>query len=98
MLSWLVDNANVVYIILGLIVLCLGVSWWLNRRVRTLLIAAGFIALIALFWLLTLLVATDRKQIQADLWAMGRAVLDQKPDDLIKHWAKDFRLQGMNRA
>lgn len=97
MLDWFVDNANVVYIVLGLIVLALAVSWWLNRRVRTLVIAAGIIALAAVFWLLTILIPTDRKQIQANLWAMRQAVLDRKADDLIKHWAKDFRFQGRSR-
>jgi hypothetical protein len=97
MLDWLVDNPNVVYVVFGLIVLGLGVSWWLNRRVRTLLIAAAVIALIALFWLLSVLIPTDRKQIQSKLWAMARAVLDRKPDDLAKHWAKDFRFQGRGR-
>lgn len=97
MLAWLVDNANAVYVLLGLIGLGLGVSWWLNRRVRTLIYIAGVAGLAALFWLLTWLVPTDRKQIQANLWAMGRAVLDQKPDDLVKHWAKDFRFQELNR-
>jgi len=97
MLDWLVDNANVVYILLGLIVLALAVSWWLNRRVRTLVIAAAVIALMGLFWLLTLVIPTDRKQLQANLWAMRQAVLDRKADDLIKHWAKDFRFQGRGR-
>lgn len=97
MLAWFVDNANIVYIILGLIVLGLAVSWWLNRRVRTLFLIAGIVGLGALFWLLTLWIPTDRKQIQANLWAMGRAVLDRKPEDLAKHLAKDFRFQNLSR-
>lgn len=97
MLAWFVDNANVVYVILGLIVLGLAVSWWLNRRVRTLVVIAGVVALGALFWLLTMWIPTDRKQIQANLWAMGRAVLDRKPEDLAKRLAKDFRFQNLSR-
>jgi hypothetical protein len=92
-----VDNANVVYILLGLIVLALGVSWWLNRRVRTLVIAAAVVAVMGLFWLLTNFIPTDRKQIQANLWAMRQAVLDRKADDLVKHWAKDFSYRGRSR-
>ena len=97
MLAWLVDNANLVYVALGMIVLALGVSWWLDRRVRTLIIAAGVAALIALFWLLTLIVPTDRKQIEANLWAMTRAVIDKKPDDLVKHWTGDFSVKDLSR-
>ena len=97
MLAWFVDNANIVYIILGFIVLGLGVSWWLNRRVKTLVLIAGVAALIALFWLFTVLVPTDRKQIEANVWAMRQAVLERKPDDLVKHWAKDFRFEEFGR-
>src|SRR5262245_39733765 len=97
MLAWFVDNANIIYVILGLIVLALAVSWWLNRRVRTLFVIAGVLGLGALFWLLTLWVPTDRKQIQDNLWAMGRAVLDRKPEDLAKRLANDFRFQNLGR-
>jgi len=97
MLSWLIDNAHVVYFLLGVVLLGLGVSWWLNRRVRTLAYMAGVGVLIALVWLLTVLVPTDRKQIQANLWAMARAILDDRPQDLVKHWSRDFEFQGLSR-
>lgn len=97
MFSWLIDNAGVVYFVLGVVLVVLGVSWWLNRRVRTLAYMAGVGVLIALFWLLTVLVPTDRKQIQANLWAMAQAILRNKPDDLVKHWSRDFEFQGLRR-
>ena len=97
MLSSLIDNAQVVYFLLGFVLLGMGVSWWLNRRVRTLLYMAGMAALIALVYLLTVFVPTDRKQIEANLWAMARAILDDRPDDLVKHWSRDFEFQGLGR-
>ena len=66
-------------------------------RVRTLFVIVGVLGLGALFWLLTLWIPTDRKQMQENLWAMGRAVLDRKPQDLSKHLAKDFRFQNLSR-
>lgn len=96
-MSWLIDNARFVYVILGIIALALGVSWWLNRRARTLLIALGVVGLMVLFWLLTLFVPTDRKRIESSLWAMARAVLDRKPGDLVQHWSQDFTFQGLKR-
>ncbi len=96
-MSWLVDNANLIYLLLGIVLLGLGVSWWLHRRVRTLFYAAAVVGLIALFWLLTLLIPTDRKQIQDNLWAMSKAVLDNDPDTLAQHWAKDFTFKGLGR-
>jgi hypothetical protein len=97
MLAWPIDHANVVYFALGLVVLGLLVSWWLNRRVRTLVYVLAVVALIVLFWLLTLVVVTDRKQIEANLWAMERAVRENKPAELAKHLAKDFSFAGMRR-
>src|SRR2546421_4342807 len=96
-MSWIVDNANLVYIVLGIILLGLGVSWWLHRRVKTLVIAGGVIALIGLFWLLTWLIPTDRKQIEANLWEMALAAREGKADGVAKHLAKSFRYGGMNR-
>lgn len=97
MLAWLVDNAHLVYFVLGVVVLALLVSFWLKRRVRTLFFAFGVAALMALFWLLTLIVMTDRKQITANLWAMARGVIDKKPDDVLRHLARDFEFKGLKR-
>jgi hypothetical protein len=97
MLSWLIDNAGVVYFLLGIVLLGLGVSWWLNRRVRTLAYMLGVAALIGVVWLLTVFVPTDRKRIEASLWAMARAILDDRPDELVKHWSRDFEFQGLKR-
>ena len=90
MLTWPVDNANLIYVALGLIVLGLGVSWYLNRRVKTLAVIAAVIVVGVFFWLLTLIIPTDSKQIVDSVWAMRQAVLDRKPGDLTKHWAKNF--------
>ena len=97
MLAWLVDNAHIVYFLLGAVVFALLVLFWLKRRVRTLFFAVGIAALMALFWLLTLIVPTDRKQIEANLWAMARGVIDQKPDEVLRHLARDFEFQGLKR-
>jgi hypothetical protein len=97
MLARLVDNANLVYLVLGLVALGLAVKGWLDRRVKTLVLAVGVVGLMVLFWCMTLIVPTDRKQIQANLWSMAQAVLDQKPDDLTKHLARDFRFKDLDR-
>jgi hypothetical protein len=97
MLAWVVDHAHVIYFVLGVAVLGLLVSWWLNRRVRTLFFVLVVVALIVLFWLLTHIVPTDRKQIESNLWAMERAVRDNKPSDLAKHLASDFTFAGKKR-
>jgi len=96
MLAWPIDNANIIYLLLGLIVLALAATWYLNRRVKTLVLIAGAIALAIAFWLLTLIVPTDRKQIVDNVWAMRRAVLDRRPSDLARHWSRDFAFRNLS--
>jgi hypothetical protein len=63
MLSWLIDNAYLVYLILGVILLALAVLWWQTRK-RPYLVGMGIAAaLLVLMVLLNLFVTTDRKQL-----------------------------------
>lgn len=96
MLAWPIDNANIIYLVLGLVILGLAASWYLNRRVKTLMIIASVIILGIAVWLLTLIVPTDRKQIVDNVWAMRQAVLDRKPGDLVKHWSRDFVFRNLS--
>ena len=97
-MSWLIDNAGVLYLLLGLVATGYVVAFWLTKRVKYLLIAGGVVALIALFWLLARLVPTDRKQIEASIFGMSDAFVAQRPDDLFKYVSKDFTFAGENRA
>ena len=63
MLWWLVDNANLVLLVLGLVALGFGVHFWLTRRGASLVGLGGVIALMGLVWVLSMLVVTDRKQL-----------------------------------
>ncbi len=63
MLWWLVDNANLVFLLLGLIALVLGVRFWLTRRGAYLIGAGAVVALIGLVWVLSLLIVTDRRRL-----------------------------------
>lgn len=97
MLSWLIDNANVVYFLLGMAALVLAVQYWLNRRVKPLFLAAVVIGFMILFWLLTLLVPTDRKRIQDAIHSMRDAILANNSKGLSQLWASDFKFQGLDR-
>ena len=74
MLWWLVDHATVCYLLLDLAALVLVAIFWSNRRVAYLLAAGGALGLIALVWLLTIIVITDRKQLYLNVQAMARGV------------------------
>jgi hypothetical protein len=96
-MSLLVDNANIVYILLGLLALGFIVAGWLTRRVKFFALALGPVALIAVFWLTTRAVVTDLRQIHGSVDAMAGAVVNQDADELFKHVSKDFQYKGMNR-
>jgi len=96
-MSWFVDNANIVYILLGLAALGFAAAGWITRRVKFFAIALVPVLLIALFWLLTQFVATDRQQIQTHVVDMANAVVAGDAPGLFKHVARDFNYKGMTR-
>jgi 4-amino-4-deoxy-L-arabinose transferase-like glycosyltransferase len=97
MLDWLVDNAKTLCVVLGIVALCLAALWWMNRK-RYYLIALGVVAgLIVLVVVLSFLVVTDRQQIRSNILAMRDGVVEGKPDAVFKHFARDFRVDFMDR-
>lgn len=98
-MDWFVDHAGAVYVILGLIALGLLAVFWTNRRVKFLAWTAAPLALMALFWLLTRFVITDREQVRRSVHAMADAVVQGDADTLFKHVAREFvyRPRGYNR-
>ena len=96
-MPWLIDNANIWYVLLGIALLGFGTAWWLHRRPKYLLAAAAALGLIALLWLLTRLVVTDRKQLELNVRAMADAVVEGKADVLLKFLANDFTYEGRKR-
>jgi hypothetical protein len=94
MLWWIVDNAGIVYLILGLVGLTLAVRWWLTRR-GGLLIALGVTAgLIALVCVLSLVIMTDRKVLVATLREMEEGINRRDLDTVFKHVADDVKVHG----
>jgi hypothetical protein len=96
-MSWLVDNANTVYVLLGIVALGFVTAWWMNKRVVFLAWAGGFVVLMVLFWLLTRVVVTDRQQIEHTVVAMANAVVEKKPQEVLKHVSRDFQYKQMKR-
>jgi hypothetical protein len=91
MLWWIVDHATVFYLLLGLTALALGAIFWSTRRGGYLLAAGAALALIALVWLLTTIVITDRRQLYLNVQAMARGVEQGDPDKVFVHFSPEFR-------
>src|SRR5262245_11560300 len=96
-MSWLLDNPGVVYVLLGIVALGLVTAWWMTRRAVYLICAGGVVALMILFWVLTITVVTDQQQIAQHVRAMADAVAAKKPADVLKHISRDFTFKGVKR-
>jgi hypothetical protein len=97
-MSWLVDNANALYVLLAIGAAGFVTFGWLNRRVRYLAYGLGPIALIGLVWLLTRVFISDSKQLELNVDAIARAVVAGRTDDLLTHVSNDFRYKRLTRA
>src|SRR5258707_8304438 len=96
-MSWLADNADIVYILLGLVALGFLSAGWITRRVKFFALAGIPILLMVLFWLLTRMVVTDKQQLQASVDAMADAAIKGDAAGLFKHVSRDFRHKQMTR-
>jgi hypothetical protein len=96
-MSWLVDNANALYVLSAIMSASLIVAWRFNQRVKFLGLAVIPLLVIGLIFLLTLVVVSDSKQLEMNVNAMAEAVVAGKVDDVFKHVSKDFRWKGIDR-
>jgi hypothetical protein len=96
-MSWLVDNAKTLYVLLGLLAVAMVMVWRSNRQNRYLAYAAGALALMGIVYVLTLFYISDNKQLEMNVNAMADAVVAGKVDDLFKHVSKDFKWKGIGR-
>lgn len=93
-MSWLVDNAATLFIVIGMVALAFAAAWWVNRKRAYAIGAALALGAFALIWLLTQVITTDRQQLAINVHAMADAVVSGKPETLLKLWTADFEFQG----
>lgn len=97
MLAWISDHAGSLTFLLGVIAILFVFLGMRSQRGRDFGFAAGVLGVIALIWLLTRFVVTDQQQISQSLDAMAKAALEKKPDEILKHVARDFRFHRFSR-
>ncbi len=93
MLWWLVDNANLVILVLGLVALVLGVRWWLTRQGKYLVGLGAAVGLIGVVWLLTLTVVTDRVRLLRTVETIGRQLNQHDLDRAFAHLTDRVRVE-----
>jgi hypothetical protein len=98
MLDWLLDNAVVIGLLLGVLIIGLGIAFWVTRKRYWLFGVGGVLVLLIIVALLKLFVPTDQSRIKNSIEAMRSAVQKQDTDGVMKHIAKDFSFQGLDRT
>jgi hypothetical protein len=96
-MSWLVDNANALYILGLIIAVGIVVAWRFNQRAKFLAFALIPLLVMGAIFLLTHFVVSDSKQLEMNVNAMADAVVDGKVDNIFTHVSKDFRWKGIDR-
>src|SRR5262245_58555228 len=93
MLWWLVDNANLVFLVLGLVALVLAVRWSLTRRGAYLAGLGVTFTLIAVVFALTLFVVTDRRRLVQRVEEIARLFNPKDLDRAFDHMTDTIRLE-----
>jgi hypothetical protein len=96
-MSWLVDNAGLICLVLGILAAALVAVWRFNQQAKYLGFAGGVLGLLIVFWIATRFIVTDAKQIESNVDAMAKALQADDKKALFKHLAKDFAVGGMAR-
>jgi hypothetical protein len=96
-MSWIIDNASTLHILFGLVAVAMVAVWRYNARVKYLGYAAGAVGAMALLWLLSINVKTDRQQLEDAVNAMAQGVENKQLDKVFKHISNDFRYKGITR-
>jgi hypothetical protein len=93
MLSWIVDNATLVYLFLGLAAVALAMRWRATRQ-GGYAIALGVVAgLIALVVVLCLSITTDRKLLIGAVAEVAQQLEARNFDAAFQHFADEVRLE-----
>ena len=96
-MSWIIDNASTLHIIFALIGVGFLAVWRYNARVKYLGYALGAVGAMALLWLLSMNIKTDRQILEDAVNEMARGVEHKQLDKLFKHISGDFRYKGNTR-
>jgi hypothetical protein len=93
MIWWLVDNATLVYLLLGVAAVALALRWRLTRRGKYLVALGAVAALVAVVVVLSLVVVTDRKRLVWTVEEVARRINDKQFHEAFRYFADEVRLE-----
>ena len=96
-MSWFVDNATGLYILLCVIAAGLIAAWRFNQRVKFLIFAGFALAVIPIVWIAAELIGSDSRQLEQGVRDMAVAVETGRVNTLFDQIANDFDYKGLSR-
>jgi hypothetical protein len=98
MLTWLVDNATLLYMLLGIVGILCAVVWWRTRQ-RPYAIAVGVVLLLVIVvGTLSHFVQTDSMRIEGVVKDMAAGVQAHDLDRVFRHVSDRFTFRGNDKA
>jgi hypothetical protein len=98
MFDWLIEDPTTAYLILGVVALGLIALLWITRKKHWLIGVGVVVALAVVVFLLSTFLTTDGKQIKDAILGMRAGVQKHDAAAVMKHVAKDFQFQSVDRA
>lgn len=97
MLSWIVDNAFTLCLMLALAATTLGILWYRSRRRELLWSVCAAGSLIIAVWLLSRFVVTDRQLLAGAVHDIAAAFARGDGEGVARHLATDFQHYDLTR-
>jgi hypothetical protein len=98
MLSWLLEEVAIIYMLLGTILLVAAALWWRTRHNKYLIGAALTVVFIGVLALLAYFVETDDKRIAKAVQVMAAGVKARDLDRVFRHLSEQFHIGGHDKA
>ncbi|MGF1581156.1 MAG: hypothetical protein ACFCD0_17460 [Gemmataceae bacterium] len=95
-MSWINDNATLLYVLLGFLAAVLLLLWWQNRKKEYLYSVGGLLVLILLVWLCSLFIVSDKQQIRKALDDIEKGIETKIPDLVVDNLSTDFEYKSSN--
>lgn len=96
-MEWLAENANNGYFLLAFAAVMLAGVWWIQRQIIYLIGSIVMLGALAGFWLFIRDVPTTQTKIEADLVALGKALIGGDKEAAVPFAVEDFKYKSKNR-
>ena len=97
MFDWLFERLPGVFLVLGVLAVLSLAFWWRSRKRMPLIFFLAFAVLAGVYFLLSVLVVTDRRQLTESVQEMAAGVRDRNLDRSFAQISEDFRFNNLGK-